>query len=456
MALTTQTMTDEQRKSVALEYLKAFDNGGVTSSGGSILDLFANDAQVYFPKWGLATGKDEIGKMFGDVGGDAQVDRPRLLALQLDPHRYGHVRLRGHQPRRAPGWSVAGRQPGVGGRTLVRRVRGARLADPALLHLPRPRLRRPGPRPLPLARRGVRFEYTSHPGRVVFGPGRIGEVAAEVDLLGASRVFLIADGQAKDLADETADRLGSRVAGRWHDVIQHVPVELAERARAAVTESGADSVVCLGGGSSTGLAKAIALSHEIPILAVPTTYAGSEMTTIYGLTGGRHKQTGTSPVVLPRVVVYDPDADDRPAPERHRAERLQRPRPLGRGALRHRLQPRHVGACTRGCTGDFPFAPDGDGRRRPTSTAAATCSTGHICRASPSGRRAPGCITSCATSSAARSTSSTPTPTRPCSPTPSPSTLRPCLTRWPAWLTPSACPAVIRQALCGIWPRRAP
>ena len=66
MALTKQSMTDEQRKSVALEYLKAFDNGGVTSSGGSILDLFASDAQVYFPKWGLATGKDQIGKLFGE------------------------------------------------------------------------------------------------------------------------------------------------------------------------------------------------------------------------------------------------------------------------------------------------------------------------------------------------------------------------------------------------------
>ena len=69
MALTTQTMTDEQRKSVALEYLKAFDHGGTTSTGGSILDLFAEDAQVYFPKWGLANGKAEIGKLFGDVGG---------------------------------------------------------------------------------------------------------------------------------------------------------------------------------------------------------------------------------------------------------------------------------------------------------------------------------------------------------------------------------------------------
>ena len=68
MAITTQTMTDEQRKSVALEYLKAFDHAGVTSSGGSILDLFADDAQVFFPKWGLATGKDEIGRLFTDVG----------------------------------------------------------------------------------------------------------------------------------------------------------------------------------------------------------------------------------------------------------------------------------------------------------------------------------------------------------------------------------------------------
>jgi ketosteroid isomerase-like protein len=68
MAVTQQTMTDEQRRSVALEYLKAFDNGGVTSTGGSILDLFSDDAQVYFPKWGLAEGKEQIGKMFGDVG----------------------------------------------------------------------------------------------------------------------------------------------------------------------------------------------------------------------------------------------------------------------------------------------------------------------------------------------------------------------------------------------------
>ena len=69
MALATQTMTDEQRKSVVLDYLKAFDNGGAIPTGGSILDLFADDAQVYFPKWGLATGREQISRLFGEVGG---------------------------------------------------------------------------------------------------------------------------------------------------------------------------------------------------------------------------------------------------------------------------------------------------------------------------------------------------------------------------------------------------
>jgi hypothetical protein len=69
MAISRVTMTDEQRKSVALEYLKAFDNKGVTSSGGSILDLFADDAQVFFPKWGLATGKPQIAQLFTDFSG---------------------------------------------------------------------------------------------------------------------------------------------------------------------------------------------------------------------------------------------------------------------------------------------------------------------------------------------------------------------------------------------------
>lgn len=61
-------MTNEERKAVALNYLKALDNAGVTPSGGSLLDLFAPNAQVYFPKWGVAKGKDQVVKLFSDAG----------------------------------------------------------------------------------------------------------------------------------------------------------------------------------------------------------------------------------------------------------------------------------------------------------------------------------------------------------------------------------------------------
>jgi alcohol dehydrogenase class IV len=153
----------------------------------------------------------------------------------------------------------------------------------------------------------MQFTYEALPGRIVFGAGRRSEVGAEVERLGGTRVFLISDGQAKAIADELAGTLGAVVAARWDEVVQHVPVELADRARDAVADARADLVVTVGGGSSTGLAKAIALTTSLPIIAVPTTYAGSEQTTIYGLTGGRHKQTGRDLVVLPKAVIYDPE-----------------------------------------------------------------------------------------------------------------------------------------------------
>jgi len=150
------------------------------------------------------------------------------------------------------------------------------------------------------------FTYDALPGRVVFGAGRRSELPGEVELLGPKRVMVIADENAKDVADEIAEALGTRVAARWDAVAQHVPTELAEAARAAASDADADGIVCVGGGSTTGLAKAIALVRDAPIVAVPTTYAGSEMTPIYGLTG-EHKETGRDLRVLPRVVVYDPE-----------------------------------------------------------------------------------------------------------------------------------------------------
>ncbi len=151
------------------------------------------------------------------------------------------------------------------------------------------------------------FVYETLPSRVVFGAGTLRTVADEVRRLGRSRVLLIADISATAPAAVLRAELGSLLVGEWGEVVQHVPVELAERARAHAAQLRADVVVSVGGGSATGLAKALALTNDTVTVAIPTTYAGSEMTTIYGMTGGAHKATGKDARVAPRTVIYDPE-----------------------------------------------------------------------------------------------------------------------------------------------------
>lgn len=142
--------------------------------------------------------------------------------------------------------------------------------------------------------------------RVLFGPGSLATVPDESRRLGCAAVLLIAGAAAKPRADEVAAALGERLAGRIDGVVPHVPEQLAEDAVRLAAEVGADGLVCIGGGSATGLAKAVARTRRTPILAVPTTYAGSEMTPVWGVTAGGRKATGTDPAVRPRTVVYDP------------------------------------------------------------------------------------------------------------------------------------------------------
>ncbi|MCU1610188.1 MAG: maleylacetate reductase, partial [Pseudonocardiales bacterium] len=152
----------------------------------------------------------------------------------------------------------------------------------------------------------MNFVYDVPASRVVFGVGRIRQVPDEVELLGAERVLLIAGGREKKYADELAAALGSRLVDRIGEVVMHVPAALAAAAHEQTEQSRADLLVCLGGGSAIGLAKAVALRTRLPILAVPTTYAGSEMTPIWGVTDGGRKTTGRDRTVLPATVVYDP------------------------------------------------------------------------------------------------------------------------------------------------------
>ena len=150
----------------------------------------------------------------------------------------------------------------------------------------------------------MRFVHDTLPQRVSFGSGEAAaRLEREVADLGASRVMVIASKREMDTAGTLTGNL--RVLLRYDDVVMHVPVEVAARAREAAATHNVDAIVSIGGGSTTGLAKAIALTTGLPVVAVPTTYAGSEATAVWGLTEGNRKTTGTDPRVLPKVIVYD-------------------------------------------------------------------------------------------------------------------------------------------------------
>ncbi len=151
------------------------------------------------------------------------------------------------------------------------------------------------------------FTYDALPGRVVFGPGSRKSLAAEAEALGAERVLVIADRATDALASEIGAVLGDLVVGRFDQVAQHVPVPLAEAAAAQARDAGADTVLTIGGGSATGFGKAVVLNVGIKQIAVPTTYAGSEMTPIWGMSDGDRKQVGVDARVKPALVVYDPE-----------------------------------------------------------------------------------------------------------------------------------------------------
>ena len=151
------------------------------------------------------------------------------------------------------------------------------------------------------------FVHAAHPARVVFGAGALQHLGREIELLGATRALVLSTPGQADSARRVADMLGPRAAGVFAGAVMHVPIEIAREARAVAQRLGADCAVAIGGGSTTGLAKAVALESGLPILAIPTTYAGSEMTSIWGLTEDGVKKTGRDARVLPRTVIYDPE-----------------------------------------------------------------------------------------------------------------------------------------------------
>lgn len=151
------------------------------------------------------------------------------------------------------------------------------------------------------------FVYDIPQSRVIFGAGSLKNLKAEIEALGAKKALILCTPEQVELAEKISGLLGSSSVGIFPKAVMHVPVETAKEAVAVAKKLGADCAIAVGGGSTTGLGKAIALEYDLPILAIPTTYAGSEMTPVYGITENGIKKTGKDSRVLPKTVIYDPE-----------------------------------------------------------------------------------------------------------------------------------------------------
>ncbi len=152
------------------------------------------------------------------------------------------------------------------------------------------------------------FTHDISPQRVVFAAGAISRTAEEADRLNFSHALIVATpGSGARLGQKIVDLLGARAAGLHAQAVVHVPKAVAAVGLEAARAKSADGLVAVGGGAAIGLAKAIARDTGLKILAVPTTYSGSEATPIFGLTDGERKITGRDAKVLPRTIIYDPD-----------------------------------------------------------------------------------------------------------------------------------------------------
>lgn len=149
------------------------------------------------------------------------------------------------------------------------------------------------------------FNYNINPARIVFGEGRTAEVADEMARLNASRALVITTEAQKDDGKKLLKALGSSGVALFSGAVMHTPVEVTATAMALLQEQECDCLVALGGGSTIGLAKALAVRTGLPQIAIPTTYAGSEVTPVLGETENGVKTTRKADLILPKVVIYD-------------------------------------------------------------------------------------------------------------------------------------------------------
>ncbi|WP_420144663.1 maleylacetate reductase [Sphingobium sp.] len=151
------------------------------------------------------------------------------------------------------------------------------------------------------------FTYNGIATRVVFGNGASEGLSAEIDRLGCRRALILSTPQQAEQAAQLAEAIDGRSVALFSNATMHTPVAVTDDAMAVVNDNAVDLIISIGGGSTIGLGKAIALRTDLPQIVLPTTYAGSEMTSIIGQTENGRKTTQVTPRVQPEVVIYDVD-----------------------------------------------------------------------------------------------------------------------------------------------------
>src|SRR5205809_3022961 len=174
------------------------------------------------------------------------------------------------------------------------------------------------------------FRYSSYAQEIIFGRGSLAHLVEAVERFHWQRLMLCSTGSLRRDGSIAMVEvvIGKRLVATYDHVQPHVPDFQVVEATALAHENGVDAVIGLGGGSAIGMAKAVSLSLEekrkgrparaafptdqplVPVVAIPTTYAGSEMTPTYGITynndSAAHKVTQTDAKITPKLVIYDP------------------------------------------------------------------------------------------------------------------------------------------------------
>lgn len=156
------------------------------------------------------------------------------------------------------------------------------------------------------------FHYTSFAQEITFAPGALAQLREAVERFGWRRILLCTSHsmQRNGYVNSIKASLGDSLVAVFDQVQPHVQDVQVKEALGLAAENNVDAVIGMGGGSPIGMAKAIGFQTHVPIIAIPTTYAGSEMTPVYGIThtdeNPPRKVTVNDPKIVPTLVIYDP------------------------------------------------------------------------------------------------------------------------------------------------------